>query len=186
MHRSNLLAQLEEYRSRYPNEQLCIQRFVDLIEAEPNCFERDCWVPGHITGSAWLVDARHSRLLLTHHRKLNIWVQLGGHSDGDANTPEVALREAQEESGLPVRPLAATIFDLDIHEIPARKSDPAHYHFDVRYVFVTEHDDFLLSDESHELAWVAIEELETKTQEVSILRMRDKWLQNRSMILRAE
>lgn len=179
MHRSNLLAQLGEYGARYPNERACVQRFIELIETQSRCFERDCWVPGHITGSAWVVDTQQSRVLLTHHRKLNIWVQLGGHSDGDTNTPQVALREAQEESGLPVRPLAAAIFDLDIHEIPARKGDPVHAHFDVRYVFVAEHDDFLLSEESHELAWVLIEAVEAKTRETSILRMRDKWMQIR-------
>ena len=122
MHRSNLLAQLDEYSARFPNEQACVARFIELIETQSRCFERDCWEPGHITGSAWVVDTQQSRVLLTHHRKLNIWVQLGGHSDGDTNTPEVALREAQEESGLPVLPLNTAIFDLDIHEIPARKA----------------------------------------------------------------
>ena len=71
----------------------------------PDCFERSC-VPGHVTGSAWLVSHDRSRFLLTHHRKLGRWLQLGGHSDGDPDTAQVALREAREESGIAALTLA--------------------------------------------------------------------------------
>ena len=172
-----LRAQLDHYASRWPGERDTVDRFVTLLDARKDCFERTCWQPGHITGSAWLVDSKGQRLLLTHHRKLGMWLQLGGHSDGDPDTAGVALREAREESGLTVA-LAPdeAIFDIDIHEIPARKSDPAHLHFDVRYVVRTQEHDFTISAESLELAWVAVHDLERKTQETSILRMRDKWI----------
>jgi 8-oxo-dGTP pyrophosphatase MutT (NUDIX family) len=106
-----------------------------------------------------------------------MWLQLGGHSDGESNTQQVALREAREESGLAVELLDTQIFDLDVHEIPARKTDPAHYHFDVRYQIQAASDQFQVSEESLALAWVKIDELERYTEEESILRMRKKWRQ---------
>jgi len=174
MHRRNLLEQLNHYLHGYPEEAHTVTRFVEFVQQNPRCFERDCWV-GHVTGSAWLVDPSGERLLLTHHKKLDMWLQLGGHSDGDPDTPAVALREAAEESGLQVSILQPHIFDIDIHEIPARKDDPAHFHFDVRYVVAAGHDDFVVSEESMALAWVEIDQLETYTTEESILRMRNKW-----------
>ena len=176
MHRRNLLEQLDNYRQRHPQEQATVNRFFEFVQTTPRCFERDCWA-GHVTGSAWLVDTSGKRLLLTHHKKLKMWLQVGGHSDGDADTPAVALREAQEESGLTVGLIHARIFDIDIHEIPARKTDPAHFHFDVRYAIGAADDQFVVSDESVALAWVEIDQLEQYTVETSILRMRDKWRQ---------
>jgi 8-oxo-dGTP pyrophosphatase MutT (NUDIX family) len=115
-------------------------------------------------------------VLLTHHRKLGRWLQLGGHSDGDPDTLGVAQTEASEESGLCVRPLSEAVFDLDVHEIPARKGDPAHWHFDVRFALqVTGSEDFRVSGESLDLAWVPIDRLGEYTDEASMLRMARKW-----------
>lgn len=174
MHRRKLLQALEDYAARHPEEQATVDRFNQLIASHANCFERDCWA-GHITGSAWLLDPGHQRLLMTHHRKLDMWLQLGGHSDGDPDTARVALREAGEESGLSVGLLSDQIFDIDIHEIPERKGDPAHYHFDVRYQLQTQAEDFVVSEESIDLAWVPLETLRNYTTEESILRMLRKW-----------
>ena len=97
------------------------------------------------------------------------------------SSPAIALREGLEESGLPsLEPLAAELpFDIDIHTIPARKTEPAHEHFDVRYAFQAPHRDFVVSPESHDLAWVPIAELRTYTQDASVLRMAHKWLTRR-------
>lgn len=173
---SILREQLADYRRRHPVEMEVVGRFEQLLDSHPGCFDRDCWA-GHVTGSAWLVDARGTDVLLTHHRKLDIWVQLGGHSDGDPDTPAVARREAEEESGLVVEPALPGIFDLDIHMIPARRSDPEHLHFDVRYAFVTRSGrNYRVSEESHDLAWVPVEELHRYSREESMLRMGRKWL----------
>lgn len=175
LHRQELLELLTDYAARFPAERAVLASFRDFVVTEPRCFEREL-AHGHVTGSAWMVDRAAARVLLTHHRKLGRWLQLGGHSDGDPLPLRVAMQEATEESGLAVRPLSTDIFDLDIHEIPARGRDPTHLHFDVRFALQVVGDEaFRVSRESLDLAWVPIEELESYTQEESMLRMARKW-----------
>ena len=176
MHRTPILNALARYAHRHPDEDAVTARFAEFIRTERRCFERNCWA-GHVTGSAWLVDGAGRHVLLTHHKKLGRWLQLGGHSDGDPDSLGVALREAVEESGLSVDPVWRDPFDLDIHPIPPRGTDPEHFHFDVRYALrVRASETFALSDESHELAWVPIADVKSVTDEASILRMTRKWL----------
>lgn len=147
-------------------------RFLELLESEQS-FHRD-HLPGHITGSAWIVNADRSHVLLVHHAKLNRWLQPGGHADGDENILRVATREAEEETGLTnISLFAPSIFDLDIHSIPARPDFPEHLHFDVRFGFIASPKDALvLSNESHELEWIRIENVGDYTQRnPSITRM---------------
>ncbi len=172
---ASLAQQLDAYLAEYPDEAGTVERFFELLNGHRDCYERTCWA-GHVTGSAWLVDATGRAVLLTHHRKLGSWFQLGGHSDGDPDTLAVAQREGEEESGLCLAPVQARILDIDIHEIPARKQDPAHHHFDVRYAFVSRSGrDYRVSAESHDLAWVPIDALHSYTEEPSMMRMAGKW-----------
>ena len=75
-----------------------VPAFLDLLN-DPDAFKRER-KKGHFTASAWIVNKRRTHTLLTLHRKLQRWLQLGGHADGDENLVEVALKEAKEESGL--------------------------------------------------------------------------------------
>jgi 8-oxo-dGTP pyrophosphatase MutT (NUDIX family) len=155
VHRHALLALLASYAARFPDETAVVERFRAFVAAYDDCFERTC-VPGHVTGSAWVVSHDGAQCLLTHHRKLGRWLQLGGHSDGDPDTARVALREATEESGIAGLALAPGVqpLDLDAHEIPARGADPAHVHYDVRFLIVAPRDATLtMSDESLALRW---------------------------------
>ena len=179
MHRRKLLSLIESYTGHHPEESDCTARFADFVRNQAQCFRNDNW-SGHVTGSAWVVDPDGSAVLLTHHRKLGRWFQLGGHSDGDPDTQAVATREAEEEGGVAVRLLDAAIFDLDIHEIPARKADPAHFHFDVRFAFQATGREFAVSPESNQLAWVPVVELARYSTEPSMLRMQRKWLETRA------
>ena len=175
---------LHDYCQRHPDEAGVVDRFRSLLSDRTRCFERDNFLPGHITGSAWLVDESGDHVLLTHHRKLDAWLQLGGHSDGDTNTAAVARREAEEESGLAVELLSDEILDIDVHEIPARKTDPAHFHFDVRFALVSRSGrGYTVSDESHDLAWVPVDKMDQYTAEESILRMARKWKALRGAIM---
>ncbi len=143
-------------------------------------FSRDASIGGHVTGSAFVLSQDRRAVLLTHHRKLNRWLQLGGHCDGIADVPFVALKEAYEESGLArIRLLSSAVFDIDIHEIPASAEEPAHLHYDVRFVMQAEAGEIAASDESHALAWVPMTELEGYTRAASVLRLRDLWFAGR-------
>jgi hypothetical protein len=106
-----------------PHEAAMTAAIRDFIAAQPECLWRSC-VPGHLTGSAWVVSPDRRRVLLTHHRKLDKWLQLGGHADGDPDLAAVAQREAHEESGLMgIRLLSPEVFDVDRHWIPERKGE---------------------------------------------------------------
>lgn len=152
------------------------QRMIALIDSTPDCFHRSSF-PGHFTGSALVVSADGSKTLLHHHRKLDRWLQFGGHCDGDENITRVAQREALEESGIDGLILASPRpFDLDIHPIPARPTEPAHEHYDVRYVLIAPDEAaFVCSDESHELRWFTGEETASLDLDAGMRRMIAKW-----------
>ncbi|NKX72507.1 NUDIX hydrolase, partial [Rhodobacteraceae bacterium R_SAG1] len=93
-------------------------RLVAFCDKEPKAFERDP-ATSHVTGSAFVLSADRVSVLLTHHRKLDRWFQLGGHCDGLADAHFTAWKEAYEESGLRrIRPLSDRVIDVDIHAIP--------------------------------------------------------------------
>jgi 8-oxo-dGTP pyrophosphatase MutT (NUDIX family) len=187
MSRWPLLEILSRYREAFPQEAGVADRIVALVETNANCFDRTCR-PGHITAAAWILSADRRRVLLTHHRKLNRWLQLGGHADGQWHVEEVALREAREESGLshfefvPIHGVVMP-FDLDVHEIPPRYDangtllEDAHEHHDIRFLLIAASDTFQVSNESHDLKWCTPEEVRQLTDEESILRMLQKALE---------
>jgi 8-oxo-dGTP pyrophosphatase MutT (NUDIX family) len=187
MHRRPLLELLARYRRVFPQESAVVERMAALVEAHADCFERTCR-PGHITGSAWILSADRRRALLTHHGKLDRWLQLGGHADGEWRVEEVALREAREESGMrafDIVPIDGCLLplDVDIHVIPARYDsagrvvEDAHEHHDVRFLFVARAEEPIhISDESHHVGWFTPTEIEHLTDEESVLRMLRKSL----------
>jgi 8-oxo-dGTP pyrophosphatase MutT (NUDIX family) len=173
-----VLGLLDGYRTSNRRDAEARILFRDFAIAHVDCCERTLQA-GHFTGSAWLVSQDSRRVLLTHHRKLGRWLQLGGHADGDADLARVALREAEEESGMDGLSVEREIFDLDRHRIPARGSDPEHWHYDVRFVVrVGDSEAFVVSDESHALAWRGISEVALdQTADDSVRRMAKKWLE---------
>jgi len=166
---------LERYAKRYPNERGIAERFLALM-THPDAFQRT-HLPGHITGSAFIVSEDSKRTLLVHHAKLNRWLQPGGHADGDTDVIRVARREGEEETGIMNLTLAsADIHDLDIHPIPARKDFPGHDHYDVRFLFkASDREKIVISEESHDVKWVPFDDLESYNQEGSVLRLREKF-----------
>ena len=173
--RDELIARLNSYETSFPEEESFIQPFLELLQAQ-RCYFRD-HLPGHITGSSWIVNQSGSYVLLVHHVKLNKWLQPGGHADGDENIMDVALREAQEETGLKTLSLITEeIFDVDIHPIPARADFPQHLHFDVRYIFQANQSEAIqVSAESHQVEWFELNKVASLTKNnTSIIRMMEK------------
>jgi len=159
-------------RALDPHEAEMTALTLAFVSAEPDCLLRTCG-PGHLTGSAWIVSPDRSRVLLTHHRKLDKWLQLGGHADGDSDLLAVALREAREESGLTsVRALSGDVFDVDRHWIPPRQADPGHFHYDLRFLLEADPQEPLTaSHESKDLAWVDLGQVTALNPEESMARM---------------
>ncbi len=179
MHRNQLLSLILEYQLRYPEEGETIHRFISFIKKNKACFDRNL-ASGHVTGSAWVLSLDRTKVLLTHHRKLNKWIQLGGHADGHSDIYSAALREAYEESGLKeIIPVTRNIFDIDIHSIPKIGNTPSHNHYDVRFAFqVSGPETFRVSQESHDLSWVEVNKLHEITHEPSMKRMEKKSIRN--------
>lgn len=155
MHRHLLKNLLEQYAPPSAKEEETKKSMLGFLVTHPDCFDRSC-VSGHFTGSAWLLNRPKTHALLMHHRKLDKWLQLGGHCDGESDVLAVALKEAQEESGINgIIPISTTIFDIDLHEIPPYKETPAHKHYDIRFLLhVHTDEDFIKNEESNQLMWV--------------------------------
>jgi 8-oxo-dGTP pyrophosphatase MutT (NUDIX family) len=177
MHRQELITLLQNYRTRFNTEAGYVSRIRHFVEQHEDCFDSHLW-PGHVTGSAWVVNPARDRALLLHHRKHDQWFQPGGHADGDHDILRVALRETHEETGLPreqIHLVSEEIFDVDIHRIPRSELGPAHMHYDIR--FLIEIDDRLPvpgNDESHQVLWVPLEEVSRFNNNLSTYRMLEK------------
>lgn len=168
---------LQHYHPTDPGEQLSKQRMLQFLETHHDCFERAC-VSGHFTASSWLLNKDGSQALLLLHGKLNIWLQAGGHCDGDPNMLRVAIKEAQEESGIiDIKPVSESIFDIDVHLIPPHGPDPEHYHYDVRFLLQVQSDEPLIcSPESQALQWFGKDKTQLPNKNQSIMRMFEKWI----------
>lgn len=186
MDRTGLIRLLDRYQNRHSDELDTIGRVRQLLAERERAFHRDCFDPGHITSSAWIVSRESGAALLTHHRKLDRWLQLGGHADGQTDVLVSALREAEEESGLrgfESLPVAAgpEILDVDVHEIPARGKEPAHEHHDIRFLLRVSDNQSIARqiEESKEIRWFPSHGIETRFDEESLARMARKaalWL----------
>ena len=138
---------------------------VELIRRFLRAFPEDAHLrarlQGHLTGSGFVLDAAREHVLLLHHRRLDRWLQPGGHGEGETDPRLIALREVEEETGLSTAELQpfpdARLLDVDVHSIPARPGEPEHLHLDLRYGFLARAGaQPRLSEESKALRWVPL------------------------------
>lgn len=184
-HQELLASALQSYRGVDEREEDHRQTILAQVEATPQWWHRET-MPGHVTGSAFVVTPGIERILLHHHLKLDRWLQFGGHDEGERSPVETAVRELSEESGLASFEFFGdpAIFDLDVHEIPERGAMPAHLHLDVRFLFVASPDQELLpaDGESRTLAWLELEEAAIRMDEEGADRVIAKLLALRDMM----
>lgn len=177
MHRDNLLQLLAKYQPADDTEQQIKSDINSFIQANANCFNNHLEA-GHITASAWIYDPKTKMVGLVHHAKLDKWVQTGGHSDDNPDTASESLREAQEEfgeKGLFMR--ENKIFCLDIHHLPydAKRSVPPHLHYDITFLVVGDSSiQPVLSEESYDAKWIALDDVLTYNSDSGITRMVNK------------
>jgi ADP-ribose pyrophosphatase YjhB (NUDIX family) len=170
-HQQMFFSKEEEIFSSFREQLETIETFTEYVRHHPNCLHRS-HLPGHVTASGVVISRDRKKILLSFHAKLKMWVQLGGHADGNPHLHEVAYREAQEESGIDDLYLPSQIpFDYDIHEIKANSKEPAHLHYDARYLIIASHDNYTISSESLDLKWVQIDRIKEYTEEASVVRL---------------
>lgn len=152
-----LLDELRRHKPADATEDRHHRALISHLVHAKSPLSRSKFSPGHVTASLFIIDPAAQKLLLHHHRRLDRWLQMGGHIDPSEAPAEAALREGREESGLPdLQLLSNEILDVDVHPIPAAKGEPDHFHFDVRYAAKTLKPDAIAMDaaESKDLAWV--------------------------------
>ncbi len=159
--RSPLLTLLQEHTPGCDVEVGYRDRMLGLLDSSGDPFSRDHFEPGHFTASGFILSPDGGSVLLILHRKLSRWLQPGGHVDpGDVDLFAAACREIHEEVGIgDVSEALAGVFDVDIHPIPARKVEPAHEHFDVRFLVRAQSTEITRNDETHDAAWVGFDQL---------------------------
>lgn len=175
----NLFDQLNWYLIRTEDDQqkeYC-RAMIDFLVKGDNCFSRQNNY-AHFTGSAWVVNSDNTKALVIHHKKLNMFLQVGGHADEDSNLLRVAYKETLEESGLnDVIVESPEIFDIDIHEIPEFKGIPKHYHYDVRFLFRSTNDELRLNEEEvNSISWMDKDNILNIDSSFGFSRMVKQWL----------
>ena len=172
MHRNSLLSLLDSYSTQDIEELKMVEETRKFIVANSDCFERSL-LTGHVTASGWIVSENKREVLLMHHRKLDRWFQPGGHCDGDPDVLLVAKKEVEEETGVKdPKLLSEGIFDVDIHLIPANAKDPAHDHYDIRFLFEADKNmELVINMESKDVRWIPIQEIAKLNDSESIMRM---------------
>ncbi len=175
--RFTLIKQLQQYMPISDQEMSSKDKILSFIESHKDCFERTLTI-GHVTASAWLLSKDKSKALLMHHARLDKWLQLGGHCDGNADVLSVAIREAQEESGIQaIVPLSRAIFDVDVHIIPATANQKEHYHYDIGFLLhVVSDEQPVANSESKELRWFSKNYEELPEHDDAVHRKFNKWL----------
>lgn len=171
---SRLKELIEAYQPGSQEEKAYKDQMLDLIKRRPDCLLRSC-LEGHFTASAFVLDPGKAQVLLIHHKKLDKWLQPGGHADGNGDLNAVAKLEVWEETGLETSDLLPGIFDIDIHEIPARGEVPQHLHYDIRYLLLAKSTQTQMEEqEILDISWVSLANISQYTKENSILRMKNK------------
>jgi 8-oxo-dGTP pyrophosphatase MutT (NUDIX family) len=174
----DLISSILQYQIANPDKKYVMDRFLNLLETHSQAaFVNDNW-DWHITASMLITNPDHTKVLLMFHKKLQKWLQFGGHSDGDMDPLATAIREFHEESGIIVEPtIYPDIFDIDIHHIPADlKWRPAHQHYDILYLGVIPEDTPFARQESEvdDIRWFDIDRIWEYVGEKRMLDMLEK------------
>ncbi len=176
--RATLRSRLVAHVPADAREREHVARMLALLERE-RAFSRDLFEPGHVTASAFVLSPDGADLLLILHRKLGLWLQPGGHVDAaDATVLDAARREVREECGVAGLEAVGGLLDVDIHRIPPnpRRDEPAHEHFDVRFLFRAPSRAFEAGSDAADARWVPLREVAGAGTDESVERAARKLL----------
>jgi 8-oxo-dGTP pyrophosphatase MutT (NUDIX family) len=175
--RQRLITFIQQYTPFDAKEAIHQASVLDLLKTCPCPLDRYNYEPGHITGSAWVVAEATNQVGLIYHHRLACWIQPGGHVDaGETDLVTVTLREVEEEMGIRVNPSEMTLFDIDVHPIPATAVHPMHFHFDIRFLCRVEVQAIAAGSDAEAGRWFSVSELCQIGMDDSMHRMLDKCL----------
>ncbi len=162
---------LDDYQPEGAAEVTDVARTRALAESVPDPWLRT--LPLHVTASALIVHPDSGRVLLRWHRRQQAWLQVGGHGDpGETDPLGIALREAEEETGLTdlVPWPDARIRHIAVVGVPAGHGEAAHEHADVRFVLATRTPDAVVPERPDApLRWLSVADAEALTTETNLL-----------------
>ncbi len=176
---NKFLEQLAQYKPFDADEESHKARFLEHLKTATLPFSRE-ELAGHVTGSVMVVNEARDKTFMILHKKLKIWLQPGGHCDGNPEPHETAYREVIEETGFTNFSMEPTIFDIDVHSYPAVTRngvfEPEHFHYDVRYLVVINENErsTLQEEEVDDGRWFTLEEAFTLNPYRPFTRMIDK------------
>ncbi|HLB36626.1 MAG TPA: NUDIX domain-containing protein [Gemmatimonadales bacterium] len=139
-----------------------LERTRTLLEQSRAPFSRSTFDPGHITASGIVLAPERDRVLLVFHRRLQRWLQPGGHVEpDDQDLPGAASREVLEETGIALDPrVPPVLIGVDVHQIPARTDEPPHFHHDMVFRFLAGDDDRIAPEWGRDVQWYAVDRLD--------------------------
>lgn len=163
MNKQPILDLLQNHQTSFSEEIEFRKQIIEFLEQNDD-FALRSNLTGQLTGSAWVVNKERTKVLLIHHKKLNKWLQIGGHIEAtDKTIEETILREIKEESGLKgLKLLSSSIYDIDIHTIPQKKEIAEHLHFDIRLIVEADENEILLpqDEEILDIKWYSVNEVQ--------------------------
>lgn len=166
------LQEFQRFSEATPAEVATAARMLEYLEAHGvPAFDRTTR-PAHFTGSALVISPDSTQVLLLWHKKLQGWLQPGGHADGDADLSRVALREVQEETGVEADLLHPGIYGVDWHPIPANPKESAHEHADC--MFLVKARDWQITvqeDEAEKVKWFTPADALSNAKDVSVQKV---------------
>ncbi len=134
---------------------------LELLQGTETPFDRRHYDPGHVTASGLVLSPDSHSVLLVFHRRLQAWLQPGGHVDkSDPDVVTTAVREVREETGVTVANHSTPVLvAVDVHLIPANRREPAHLHHDLMFRFTATSETLEAAEEVRDVVWCPLHRL---------------------------
>jgi 8-oxo-dGTP pyrophosphatase MutT (NUDIX family) len=166
----DLASVLKTYHPWNRQEERDIAEILRRLEQGEELHTRDN-AAAHLTVSVWVVSPDRTQVLMAYHNLYDSWAWLGGHADGEQDLLAVALREAQEESGIFATPVSEDIFSVEILPVSGHEKKgeylPSHLHLNITFLLEADPSAPIRpkEDENSRVGWFSVEDALTASSE---------------------